>query len=50
MYIREGEKENGGAQAGLVDPMATDQGMYGIVAYQRYMNNMNSFYNMTDVN
>ncbi|MBU5425920.1 terpene cyclase/mutase family protein [Tissierella pigra] len=50
MHIREGEKENGGAQAGLVDPMATDQGMYGIVAYQRYMNNMNSFYNMTDVN
>ncbi|WMM25818.1 terpene cyclase/mutase family protein [Tissierella sp. MB52-C2] len=50
MHIREGEKENGGAQAGLVDPMATDQGMYGIVAYQRYMNKMNSFYNMTDMN
>ena len=33
MHIREGEKENGGAQAGIVDPMATDQGMYGLVAY-----------------
>ncbi|WP_312908241.1 prenyltransferase/squalene oxidase repeat-containing protein [Tissierella praeacuta] len=50
MHIREGEKENGGAQAGTVDPMATDQGMYGIVAYKRFQNNKNSFYNMTDVN
>ncbi len=50
MHIREGEKENGGAQAGAVDPMATDQGMYGIVAYERYMNKRNSFYNMTDAN
>jgi len=50
MHIRKGEKENGGAQAGTVDPMATDQGMYGIVAYKRFQNNKNSFYNMTDVN
>ncbi|WP_313756984.1 prenyltransferase/squalene oxidase repeat-containing protein [Tissierella sp.] len=50
MHIREGEEENGGAQAGVVDPMATDQGMYGIVAYKRFINNKNSFYNMTDVN
>lgn len=49
MHIREGEKENGGAQAGMVDPMATDQAMYGIVGYQRYMNKENSFYNMSDV-
>ncbi|WP_353092717.1 prenyltransferase/squalene oxidase repeat-containing protein [Tissierella praeacuta] len=50
MHIREGEEENGGAEAGVVDAMATDQGMYGIVAYQRYMNEKNSFYDMTDVN
>lgn len=49
MHIKEGEKENGGAQAGIVDPMATDQAMYGIVGYQRYMNQKNSFYNMSDV-
>lgn len=50
MHIRQGEKGNGGAQARTVDCMATDQGMYGIVAYQRYMDKRNSFYDMTDVN
>lgn len=49
MHIREGEQENGGAGAGLLDPMATDQGMYGLVAYNRFINNENSFYNMIDV-
>ncbi len=49
MHIKEGEKENGGGQAGTIDPMATDQGMYGLVAYNRYKENKNSLYDMTDV-
>jgi len=48
MHIREGEQENGGAGAGVLDPMATDQGMYGLVAYNRFINKENSFYNMID--
>lgn len=31
------------------DAMATDQGMYSIVAYNRFLNNQTSLYNMTDV-
>lgn len=48
MHIKEGAKENGGGQAGTLDPMATDQGMYGLVAYKRYKSGENSLYNMTD--
>lgn len=49
MHIKEGQQGNGGAEAGVVDPMATDQGMYGLVAYKRYKDGKNSFYNMFDV-
>lgn len=32
-----------------IDGMATDQGMYALVGYNRFLNNQPSLYNMTDV-
>ncbi|GFN35701.1 prenyltransferase/squalene oxidase repeat-containing protein [Tepidimicrobium xylanilyticum] len=49
MHIKEGTKENGGGQAGTLDLMATDQGLYGLIAYKRYKDGKNSLYDMTDV-
>ena len=37
------------ALASKPDIMATEQGFYALVAYQRYLNQQNSFYDMTDV-
>ncbi len=50
MHIRSSEKGNGGADAGLVSAMSTDQGMYAMIAYRNYYLGKNSFYNMSDVN
>lgn len=50
MHVREGEENNGGGMAGKLDPIATEQGYYGLVAYRRFKNNQNSFYDMTDAN
>ena len=33
-----------------IDAMATDQGMYALVAYQRFLDNKNRLYDMTDAN
>ena len=33
---------------GESDPMATDQGFCALVAYQRYQDKENSFFDMTD--
>ena len=33
-----------------IDAMATDQGMYALVAYQRFVDGKNRLYDMTDVN
>lgn len=48
MHVKPGDQNNGGAAAGLIDGMATDQGMYAMVAYDRYYQGKNSFYDMTD--
>ncbi|MBU5437888.1 S-layer homology domain-containing protein [Tissierella sp. MSJ-40] len=48
-HVKPGGKGNGGAKPGDVDPMATDQAMYAIVAYNRFVNGQNHLYNMTDV-
>lgn len=48
-HVKPGGINNGGAQAGQVDPMATDQAMYALVAYDRFIKNQNSLYNMTDI-
>lgn len=49
MHIKPGTAGNGGAGAGVVDGMATDQGTYALVAYDRFVNGNNRLYDMTDV-
>lgn len=50
MHVKPGSDTGGGAAAGVVDGMATDQGTYALIAYDRFINNQNSLYDMTDVN
>ncbi|MDO5433606.1 Ig-like domain-containing protein [Eubacterium sp.] len=50
MHILPGNGDNGGAQAGVVDGMATEQGMYTTVAYQRLTEGKTSLYDMSDLN
>lgn len=38
------------SKAGNVDSMATDQGMYAMIAYDRFYSKKNAYYDMTDVN
>ncbi len=49
MHVRAGDQNNGGAAAGTVDGMATDQGMYGFIAYRNFYRGKNHFYDMSDV-
>ncbi|MCC5909121.1 MAG: S-layer homology domain-containing protein [Clostridiaceae bacterium] len=49
MHVKPGGNTGGGAEAGVVDGMATDQGTYALVAYDRFVNGKNSLYDMTDV-
>ena len=35
MHVKAGAGNNGGAAAGTLDGMATEQGYYALVAYQR---------------
>lgn len=48
-HIKAGGSDNGGAQPGAVDPMASDQAMYALVAYDRLINGKTHLYDMTDV-
>lgn len=48
-HVKAGDKGNGGAQPGVVDPMATDQAMYALVAYQRFLEGKNRLYDMSDI-
>ncbi len=48
-HVKPGGTGNGGAEPGVVDPMATDQAMYALVAYNRFINGQNGLYDMTDV-
>ena len=50
MHVKSGGANNGGAAAGQVNGMATGQGFYALVAYQRLKNGQTSLYNMSDVN
>lgn len=47
-HVKAGEIGNGGAEPGVVDPMATDQAMYALVAYERFRDGKNRLYDMTD--
>ncbi|MGM9531251.1 hypothetical protein [Intestinibacter sp.] len=46
-HVLEGYDGGGGAGTGL-NAMATDQGMYALVAYNRYLKGQNKLYDMTD--
>lgn len=46
-HVLEGYDGGGGAGTGL-NLMATDQGMYALVAYNRYLKGQNKLYDMTD--
>lgn len=50
MHIKEGGADNGGAAAGQVNGMATEQAFYSLVAYQRMLNGQSALYDMSDVN
>lgn len=49
MHVKPGSNTGGGGAAGQIDGMATDQGTYALVAYDRFVNGQNSLYDMTDV-
>lgn len=49
MHVKAGSGNNGGGEAGKVNGMATEQGYYALVAYQRLKNGQTSLYNMSDV-
>jgi len=48
-HVKVGGVSNGGGKPGEVDPMATDQAMYALVAYDRLLKGQNRLYDMTDV-
>ncbi|OCT14779.1 hypothetical protein A8709_11450 [Paenibacillus pectinilyticus] len=48
-HVKSGGVDNGGGKPGDVDPMASDQAMYALVAYDRLLNGQNRLYDMTDV-
>lgn len=49
MHVKAGAGNNGGAAAGTLDGMATEQGYYALVAYQRMKDRKTSLYDMSDV-
>jgi hypothetical protein len=48
-HVKSGSASNGGAQPGEVDLMATDQGFYALVAYDRFKSGNTRLYDMSDV-
>ena len=49
MHVKAGSGNNGGAEAGTVDGMSTEQGFYSLVAYQRFLDGKTSLYDMSDI-
>ena len=49
MHVKAGAGNNGGAAAGALDGMATEQGYYALVAYQRLKDGKTGLYDMSDV-
>ena len=49
MHVMAGSGNNGGGEAGKVNGIATEQGYYALVAYQRMKNGQTSLYDMSDV-
>ncbi len=48
MHVKAGETNNGGAEAGTVNGMATEQGFYALTAYKRLLDRKTCLYNMSD--
>ncbi|MEW8994993.1 InlB B-repeat-containing protein [Clostridium sp.] len=49
MHVKAEAGNNGGAEAGMVDGMATEQAHYALVAYDRLKNEKTSLYDMSDL-
>lgn len=49
MHVAAGAGNNGGAEAGILDGMATEQGLYATVAYKRMLDGKTALYDMSDV-
>lgn len=49
MHVKAGAATGGGAAGGVVDGMATEQGLYATVAYQRLLAGKTFLYDMSDV-
>lgn len=49
MHVKDGAENNGGAEQGTVDGLATGQGFYSLVAYQRFLDKKTSLYDMSDL-
>lgn len=49
MHVAAGAVNNGGGEAGKLNGMATEQGMYATVAYKRYLSGKTSLYDMSDI-
>ena len=41
--------DGGGGSGDLVNPMATDQALYALISYDRFLNGENKLYDMTDM-
>ncbi|SDE10821.1 S-layer homology domain-containing protein [Paenibacillus sp. UNCCL117] len=48
-HVKPDGVDNGGAKPGTVDPLATDQALYALVAFDRMLQGKNRLYDMTDV-
>ena len=49
MHVAAGADNNGGGEAGTLNGMSTEQGMYATVAYKRLLESQPSLYNMKDI-
>ena len=49
MHVKAGAANNGGGEAGKVNGVATEQGFYAMVAYQRLLDGKTSLYDMSDL-
>ncbi|MEF2877108.1 MAG: Ig-like domain-containing protein [Blautia sp.] len=49
MHVKAGAANNGGAEAGTVNGMATEQGYYALTAYWRLTEGKTSLYDMSDL-
>lgn len=48
-HVLQGGQDNGGAKPGEVDLMASDQALYSLAAYDRFVKGQTGLYDMTDV-